>query len=156
MSRFAAGIIVIGLLVVAGLGVGGYFIGQARAPSDAEALEARQEAEAEAEQAAEAEAFDRGREEGLAEGRSSGESRGSRAGKLAGESDAGAEAAEATEATETAATPEDLCADSIGDPSAYGQCLEQEGQDPGAPLTDYCAAHPEIVAQAGYCPSLNE
>ena len=151
---------VIGVLIAAGLGVGGYFVGKGQAPTVTEAVEARLEAETQAAQAAEEQTFarsrDRGQEKGLATGRASGEIKGSRAGRLEGEADASAEAAEAAEPTEAAATPEDLCAGSIGDPGVYGQCLEQEGQDPGAPLNDYCAAHPEIVADAGYCPSLNE
>lgn len=148
------------ILVVVALGVGGYVVGESAAPSTGEADDARRSAYETAENAAKRTAFGasrhRGAKEGLLEGEQSGAEKGLQAGSKDGKAAAAEEVAAAAAALEAAATPEALCADSIGDPGAYAQCLEAEGQDPGAPLTDYCAANPEIEAQAGFCPSLNE
>ena len=62
----------IAVLLVAGLGVGGYLVGEGQAPTEAEADQAGQEAEREAEQAAEEEAFERSRQRSLKKGLSAG------------------------------------------------------------------------------------
>jgi uncharacterized protein HemX len=89
----------IAVLLAAGLGVGGYLVGEAQAPTDTEADQARQEAELEAEQAAEEKAFERSRQrslrKGLSQGRATGEREGSKEGKRAGDADASEELAAA-------------------------------------------------------------
>ena len=89
----------LGVVAILLLGVGGYLVGEAQAPTDADATQAHQDAEAETAQVAEEEAFERshqrGIEDGLAAGRAAGKSEGSRAGKLSGEADAGEELAAA-------------------------------------------------------------
>jgi hypothetical protein len=151
---------VVGVLVIAGLGIGGYLAGQSRAPSAADADELRRSAYEAASSAAEKRAAEASRERGKQAGLTAGERNGTQAGMRAGSKEGGAAAAEQLADAETpqvaATTPEGQCAGSIGDPGPYGQCLDQAGQDPGAPLTSYCDAHPEIEADLGYCPSLNE
>ena len=99
---------VIGVLIIAGLGVGGSLLGTSEAPSAAEADHARQEAELQAAEAAEEKAFDRsrarGEAEGRAEGREAGATHGSKAGKRAGRTAVDEELAATSEPAAT--TPE--------------------------------------------------
>lgn len=159
--------LLLGFLVVA-VAAAGYALGKSTAPSASEADVARSASSRDAFLSYQAEAFSAGQSQGRRAGESRGNIDGRRAGTQAGKG-AGADKADeklaaiqaeeeaaAAAAAQAAASPEDLCASSIDEPGVYGQCLDANGQDPGAPLTDYCALHPEIVATAGFCPSLNE
>jgi hypothetical protein len=152
------------VLLVAAAGAVGYALGSEAAPGEADAASAYQLAYEQNLDGVQDEAAARAHEEGLASGVQRGKTLGSQDGASAGAGDGERKAedrlveievAEAAAAA-AAATPEDTCRHLIDNPDAYGVCLQDEGQDPGAPLTDYCAANPEIVAMAGYCPSLNE
>ncbi|MGH2990709.1 MAG: hypothetical protein ACRDMA_12785 [Solirubrobacterales bacterium] len=103
MSTRTALLGAIAILLIAGFGVGGYLVGEAQAPTDADADQAREIAETEAEEVAEEEAFgrsqERGLEKGQAEGRATGENDGSKAGRLAGKADSSQALAAAEPAT---------------------------------------------------------
>jgi hypothetical protein len=149
----------VGLLgLIVALGAGAYAVGQSESPTAADAAAARRLAFKAGFEQSQRIAEDRGRAQGMTaglhEGRRDGEAAGNDDGSRSGSGDAASEIESVQPVTP--ATPEEACAGSINDPGAYGLCLEQNGQDPGAPLTDYCTANPEIVASAGFCPSLNE
>ena len=156
-------------LFVVLLGAVGYAVGAAGAPSDSEVAQVEQAARLAAQPSARREAYEssfikaeaKGMSKGEESGRQDGAAQGADAGSAAVEDRLAAiEQREAEEAAAEAAaampTPEAQCASLLNSPGDYGTCLEGAGQDPGAPLTDYCAAHPEVVAAAGFCPSLNE
>jgi pyruvate/2-oxoglutarate dehydrogenase complex dihydrolipoamide acyltransferase (E2) component len=161
-------IVVGAVLLVVALGTLGYLVGASKAPSAAEAARAQAAARASAAQTARVQAYKRGLARGLKLGFEQGQDEGQRAGESQGGSVGTVDvksrlaqieqqqAAEAAAQAAAAQTPEQQCASLLNTPDAYGLCLESAGQDPAAPLTDYCAAHPEIVASAGFCPSLNE
>lgn len=158
-------LIVLGsLAAIAGAAVCGYLVGEGEAPNAEDAVAAERSAYEENLEEARIRAADGTRKDGLEAGLErgrelgvrSGHSDGTRAGSKRAAARAEAAEAAAAAAAAAAATPEDLCRHLLGSPGEYGICLENEGQDPGAPLTDYCAAHPDIEAQSGFCPSLNE
>lgn len=106
MSRRTIGFANLAVLLIAGLGVGGYFVGESEAPSPADADQERAASYEDARQSALRQtsraSAKRGESEGLAEGQARGEQVGAEAGKRAGDAAAGEELA-AIEAQEEAA-----------------------------------------------------
>lgn len=159
--RFIVGLVALIVLVAAI--AGGYVLGESDAPSETEAQRAATAAQADSARRSETEAIQRGKERGdragLAAGQRSGRRSGTRRGGAEGvtavENEQAKEQQAEADRAAAAQTPEDKCRGSLNEPQAYGECLEGAGQDPGAPLNDYCAAHPEVT-EAGFCPSLNE
>lgn len=124
-----------GLAVVV-FAVGGYLRGSSNASTRNDAQHARQVAYRGALLGAKTAANQHAQTKGLKAGRQSGQRQGRAVGLKRGET-AGSRDAESRSAN-----------------SSTQQ--EQSQVDPGAPLTSYCDAHPEVVAQFGFCPSLNE